>query len=110
MENCSSSLPPVFEKIVEVFCGRKSQNKSIEDNSGGGGGGGGGGDGGGGGKKIKGRVVLMKKNVLDMDDVGASFLDRVHECFGKGVSLQLISAHHGEPGIGWIAKVVGKVK
>ncbi|CAN4091350.1 unnamed protein product [Withania somnifera] len=51
-------------------------------------------------KKIRGTVVLMKKNVMDLTDVGASFLDRVHEVFGKGVSLQLISADHTEPGNG----------
>ena len=29
-------------------------------------------------RKIKGAVVLMKKNVLDFNDFHASFLDRVH--------------------------------
>ncbi|XVE66008.1 hypothetical protein DITRI_Ditri08aG0047100 [Diplodiscus trichospermus] len=48
-------------------------------------------------KKIKGTVVLMKKNVLDMNDLKASFLDWVHELLGKGVSLQLISADHANP-------------
>jgi hypothetical protein len=42
-------------------------------------------------QKIKGTVVLMKKNVLDFNDFHASVLDRVHELFGQGVSLQLIS-------------------
>ncbi|KAL3828802.1 hypothetical protein ACJIZ3_017604 [Penstemon smallii] len=48
-------------------------------------------------RKIKGTIVLMKKNVMDVTDVGASLLDRFHEVFGKGVSLQLISASHGDP-------------
>lgn len=48
--------------------------------------------------KIKGSVVLMKKNVLDFNDFQASFLDRVHEFLGKGVSFQLVSAEHGDPG------------
>ncbi|OMO61205.1 Lipoxygenase [Corchorus capsularis] len=48
-------------------------------------------------KKIKGTVVLMKKNVLDMNDLKASLFDRVHELFGKGVSLQLISAENTDP-------------
>ncbi|XP_043691953.1 probable linoleate 9S-lipoxygenase 5 isoform X2 [Telopea speciosissima] len=48
-------------------------------------------------KKIKGSVVLMKKNVLDLNDINASLLDRVYEFFGKGVSLQLISATNGNP-------------
>ncbi|KAH7846856.1 hypothetical protein Vadar_018932 [Vaccinium darrowii] len=48
-------------------------------------------------KKIKGTVVLMKKNVLDFNDFNASFLDRVHELLGKKVFLQLVSAVHGDP-------------
>ncbi|XP_042517026.1 probable linoleate 9S-lipoxygenase 5 [Macadamia integrifolia] len=48
-------------------------------------------------KKIKGSVVLMKKNVLDFNDLHASVLDRVHEFLGKGVSIQLISAVHCDP-------------
>ncbi|KAJ4955527.1 hypothetical protein NE237_012310 [Protea cynaroides] len=48
-------------------------------------------------KMIKGSVVLMKKNVLDLNDLQASALDRVYEFFGKGVSLQLISAANGDP-------------
>ena len=43
-------------------------------------------------KKIKGTVVLMKKNVLAFNDFHASVLDRVHELLGQRVSLQLISA------------------
>ncbi|XP_027353567.1 probable linoleate 9S-lipoxygenase 5 [Abrus precatorius] len=41
---------------------------------------------------IRGTVVLMKKNVLDFNDLSASILDRLHEFLGKRVSLQLISA------------------
>ncbi|KAK9137304.1 hypothetical protein Sjap_007898 [Stephania japonica] len=40
--------------------------------------------------KIEGKVVLMKKNVLDFNDLKSSVLDRVYELIGKGVSLQLI--------------------
>ncbi|KDP40158.1 hypothetical protein JCGZ_02156 [Jatropha curcas] len=47
--------------------------------------------------KIKGKVVLMKKNVLDFNDVTASCFDRIHELFGKGVSIQLISAVNPDP-------------
>ncbi|MBA0701098.1 hypothetical protein Goari_027059 [Gossypium aridum] len=47
--------------------------------------------------KIKGALVLMKKNVLDVSDLKSSLLDRVHELLGKGVSLQLISAVHTDP-------------
>ncbi|RDY11311.1 putative linoleate 9S-lipoxygenase 5, partial [Mucuna pruriens] len=46
---------------------------------------------------IKGRVILMKKNVLDFNDLSASFLDRLHEFVGKRVSLQLISALQHQP-------------
>ena len=42
--------------------------------------------------------MLMKKNVLDFNDFHASFLDRVHELLGQGVSLQLISAVNVDPG------------
>jgi hypothetical protein len=49
-------------------------------------------------RKIKGTVVLMKKNVLDFNDFHALFLDRVHELLGQGVSLQLISAVNVDPG------------
>lgn len=48
-------------------------------------------------KKIQGKVVLMKKNVLDFNDFNASILDRVHELLGQRVSLQLISAVNGDP-------------
>ncbi|KAL5566067.1 hypothetical protein UlMin_029231 [Ulmus minor] len=47
-------------------------------------------------KKIKGSVVLMKKNVLDYNDFQASIVDRVHELLGNGVSLQLVSAINGD--------------
>ncbi|RZC94118.1 hypothetical protein C5167_016812 [Papaver somniferum] len=41
--------------------------------------------------KIKGSVILMKKNVLDFSDFHASLLDRVQELLGHGVSFQLIT-------------------
>ncbi|TYG86381.1 hypothetical protein ES288_A13G129900v1 [Gossypium darwinii] len=43
-------------------------------------------------EKIKGTVILMKKNVLDFNDFHASFLDGFHELLGKRVSFQLISS------------------
>ncbi|GFZ22054.1 PLAT/LH2 domain-containing lipoxygenase family protein [Actinidia rufa] len=66
-----------------AMCFAKKRNKSIDNN-------------GGVRKKIKGTAVLMKKNVLDLNDFGASFLDMVHEFLGKGVLLQLVSAVHGD--------------
>ncbi|XP_027107692.1 probable linoleate 9S-lipoxygenase 5 [Coffea arabica] len=48
-------------------------------------------------KKIKGTVVLMKKNVLDFTDFNASIADEVHELLGKKVSLQLVSSVNGDP-------------
>ncbi|KAK3190024.1 hypothetical protein Dsin_029585 [Dipteronia sinensis] len=59
-------------------------------------------------QKIRGTLVLMKKNVLDFTDIKASFLDRIHELFGKGVSLQLVSAVHADKDNGGKAKL-GKV-
>ncbi|XP_062023805.1 probable linoleate 9S-lipoxygenase 5 isoform X2 [Rosa rugosa] len=47
-------------------------------------------------KKIKGTVVLMKKNFFDFNDFNASVLDRVKEFLGRRVSLQLISAVNGD--------------
>lgn len=47
---------------------------------------------------IKGTVVLMKKNLLELNDLGASFIDRVHELLGKAVSLRLVSAVNTDPG------------
>lgn len=49
-------------------------------------------------KKIKGRVVLMKKNVLDFNDFSASAVDRLDEFLGRKVSLQLISSVNADPG------------
>ncbi|PRQ27703.1 putative linoleate 9S-lipoxygenase [Rosa chinensis] len=43
-------------------------------------------------KKIKGTVVLMKKNFFYFNDFNASVLARVKEFWGRRVSLQLISA------------------
>lgn len=67
----------MLSHIVEAFTG-----KNEEENK----------------KKIKGKVVLMKKNVLDFNDFGGSVLDRVHELLGQKVSLQLISSINGDPG------------
>ncbi|CAI0466095.1 unnamed protein product, partial [Linum tenue] len=55
--------------------------------------------------KIMGTVVLMKKNVLDLHDVKASFLDRIHELLGKGVSIHLISSVHPDPENGWRGRI-----
>ncbi|WMV11968.1 hypothetical protein MTR67_005353 [Solanum verrucosum] len=50
------------------------------------------------GKKVKGTVVLMKKNVLDFTDIKASVVDEVVEFLGKKVSFQLISSSvHDDP-------------
>ncbi|KAH0726822.1 hypothetical protein KY284_002687 [Solanum tuberosum] len=50
------------------------------------------------GKKVKGTVVLMKKNVLDFTDVNASIVDGVLDFLGRRVSFQLISnsVHDGQ--------------
>ncbi|KAK9919844.1 hypothetical protein M0R45_028419 [Rubus argutus] len=48
-------------------------------------------------KKIKGTVVLMKKNLLELNDLKASFMDRVGELLGKVVSFQLISSVNTDP-------------
>ncbi|KAJ6897571.1 lipoxygenase [Populus alba x Populus x berolinensis] len=73
----------MFHKVMERFCTQpknKAKGNEVE-----------------GRRKIKGTVVLMKKNVLDFHDIKASFLDRVYELLGKGVSMQLVSAVHQDP-------------
>ncbi|CAK9314965.1 unnamed protein product, partial [Citrullus colocynthis] len=47
-----------------------------------------------GGKKIKGKVILMRSNVLDFTEFHSNLLDNFTELLGGGVSLQLISATH----------------
>jgi linoleate 9S-lipoxygenase len=49
-------------------------------------------------KGVKGKVVLMKKSLLDFHDIKANVFDRIHEFFGNGVSIQLISATSPDPG------------
>ncbi|CAI9102205.1 OLC1v1000437C1 [Oldenlandia corymbosa var. corymbosa] len=55
--------------------------------------------------KIKGTVVLMRKNVLDFNDFNGSILDGVHELFGQKVSFQLISAVNPDPENGMQGKL-----
>ncbi|KAL8524651.1 hypothetical protein ACS0TY_014305 [Phlomoides rotata] len=69
----------MIEKLLTTVCGKGKEEPLIEE------------------KKIKASVVLKKKNKLDVTDVWASILDRVHELFGKGVSFQLISALYSDP-------------
>lgn len=47
---------------------------------------------------IKGTVVAMKKNTMDMNDAKASFLDGLHELIGNKISIQLISSVNADPG------------
>eukprot|EP01018_Ginkgo_biloba_P032635 Gb_15016 [translate_table: standard] len=42
-------------------------------------------------EKIKGDVVLQKKNVLDLNDFHAGIADNLSEILGRGVSIQLVS-------------------
>jgi linoleate 9S-lipoxygenase len=42
--------------------------------------------------RLKGTVVLMRKNVLDLNDFGAAVIDGISEFLGKGVTCQLISS------------------
>ncbi|PRQ38672.1 putative linoleate 9S-lipoxygenase [Rosa chinensis] len=78
---CSSST--VARDVMDTVCLKKSNekpNQKVSES-----------------KKIRGTVVLMKKNVLDFNDMKASLFDRIHEFLGKGVSMQLISATQPEP-------------
>ena len=42
--------------------------------------------------RLKGSVVLMRKNVLDLTDFGATVFDGISEFLGRGVTCQLISS------------------
>ncbi|GMI80072.1 ARABIDOPSIS LIPOXYGENASE 1, lipoxygenase 1 [Hibiscus trionum] len=62
-------------------------------------------DGGNTSENVKGTVSLMKKNALDLKDLGASFLDDFDELLGNRVSFQLISAANGDAANGFRGKV-----
>lgn len=47
--------------------------------------------------RLKGSVVLMRKNVLDLNDFGATIIDGIGEFLGKGVTCQLISSTLVDP-------------
>ncbi|XP_006344622.1 linoleate 9S-lipoxygenase B [Solanum tuberosum] len=51
------------------------------------------------GEKVKGRVILMKKNVLDFTDISASVVDGVADLLGQKVSIQLISGSVNADGL-----------
>lgn len=65
----------MFHKVVDALSGDSSKNKKV----------------------INGRVVLMKKNVLDFNDFSASIFDRFDELLGNKVSFQLVSAVNADP-------------
>ncbi|OMP04940.1 Lipoxygenase, partial [Corchorus capsularis] len=51
-------------------------------------------------QKIKGTVVLTKKNFLDFNALASSAMDNVYELLGQKVTLQLISADTADPANG----------
>ncbi|XP_062212125.1 putative linoleate 9S-lipoxygenase 3 [Phragmites australis] len=55
--------------------------------------------------RVKGTVVLMRKNVLDLNDFGATIIDGIGEFLGKGVTCQLISSTLVDPNNGNRGKV-----
>ncbi|KAL8237411.1 hypothetical protein R6Q59_018492 [Mikania micrantha] len=67
----------MFQKVVNLFSSSNYEKKKIKTT-------------------VKGKVVLMKKNVLDFNDLGASLLDRAHELFGQHISIQFISVTHAD--------------
>ncbi|KAG6428048.1 hypothetical protein SASPL_112296 [Salvia splendens] len=72
----------MWENLVGCVCGKIKDEPSAKQQ-----------------KKIKGTVVLKKKkNVMDVTDIRASLVDRIHELMGKGISLQLVSSHSADPG------------
>ena len=82
---CACDYSEMWENLVGCVCGKikdEASVVSIEQQK----------------KKIKGIVVLKKKNVMDVTDIRASLVDRIHELMGKGISLQLVSSHSADPG------------
>ncbi|KAK8943822.1 putative linoleate 9S-lipoxygenase 5 [Platanthera guangdongensis] len=57
------------------------------------------------GTKVKGHVVLMDKNVLDFNDIGAGIINNIQDFLGQQVSLQLVSATAGDPIVVLIKKL-----
>ncbi|XP_062228301.1 linoleate 9S-lipoxygenase 2-like [Phragmites australis] len=55
--------------------------------------------------QLKGSVVLMRKNVLDVNDIGATVIDSITEFLGRGVTCQLISSTVVDPNNGNRGKV-----
>ncbi|XP_049351541.1 linoleate 9S-lipoxygenase B isoform X2 [Solanum verrucosum] len=51
------------------------------------------------GEKVKGRVILMKKNVLGFTDISASVVDGVADLLDQKVSIQLISGSVNADGL-----------
>jgi linoleate 9S-lipoxygenase len=47
--------------------------------------------------QLKGNVVLMRKNVLDVTSIAGSLIDGVSEFLGRGVTCQLISSTVVDP-------------
>ncbi|XP_023545235.1 linoleate 9S-lipoxygenase 6-like [Cucurbita pepo subsp. pepo] len=45
-------------------------------------------------KKIKGKVILMRSNVLDFTELHSTVIDGVTELLGSGIVLELVSATH----------------
>ncbi|XP_047951230.1 probable linoleate 9S-lipoxygenase 5 isoform X2 [Salvia hispanica] len=81
---CACDYSEMWENLVGCVCGKikdEASVVSIEQQK----------------KKIKGIVVLKKKNVMDVTDIRASLVDRIHELMGKGISLQLVSSHSADP-------------
>ncbi|PAN27114.1 hypothetical protein PAHAL_5G059900 [Panicum hallii] len=54
---------------------------------------------------LKGNVVLMRKNVLDVNSIAGSLIDGISEFLGRGVTCQLISSTVGDPNNGNRGKV-----
>eukprot|EP00253_Pinus_taeda_P032506 PITA_32506 len=70
-----------MDKLGEIFQFAQSKFKSAE-------------------QKIKGFMVIQKKNVLDLNNFNAGITDDLSELFGRGVSFQLVSASQIDSGNG----------
>ncbi|BAF13126.1 linoleate 9S-lipoxygenase 2 [Oryza sativa Japonica Group] len=50
--------------------------------------------------RLKGSLVLMRKNALDINDFGATVIDGISEFLGRGVTCQLVSSSLVDPNNG----------
>lgn len=49
------------------------------------------------GTKVKAKVVLMNKSLLDLNDINAAIINQIQDFLGQKVEFRLVSATVGDP-------------